>query len=60
MSLRIQLQSLKPSNVYDADKMIKEKNDSFNQLNLDEDLPTRITLPAALEETHLGAVRGLL
>ena len=25
----------------DIDKVIKEKDDSFNQLNLDEDLPTR-------------------
>ena len=35
----------KPSNDYDVDKMIKEKNDSFNQLNLDDDLSTRNTLP---------------
>ena len=31
----------KPSNNYDVDKMIQKRNDSFNQLNLDEDLPTR-------------------
>ena len=34
----------KASNDYDVDKMIKEKNDSFKQLNFDEDLPTRNTL----------------
>ena len=31
----------KPSNDYDVDKEIQEKNISINQLNLDEDLPTR-------------------
>ena len=34
----------KASNDYDVDEMIKEKNDSFKQLNFDEDLPTRNTL----------------
>ena len=34
----------KAGNDYDVDKMIKEKNDSFKQLNFDEDLPTRNTL----------------
>ena len=33
-----------PSNNYNVDKMIKKENDSFNQLNLDDDLPTRNTL----------------
>ena len=31
----------KPSNDYNVDKEIQEKNISINQLNLDEDLPTR-------------------
>ena len=31
----------KPSNDYNVDKMIKEKNVSVNQLNLDEDFPTK-------------------
>ena len=31
----------KPSNDYDVNKMIKEKNDSTNQSNVDWDLPTR-------------------
>ena len=31
----------KPSNDYDVNKMIKEKNDSTNQSNVDGDLPTR-------------------
>ena len=34
----------KASNDYDVAKMIKEKNDSFKQLNFDEDLSTRNTL----------------
>ena len=36
----------KPSNGYDVDEMIQEKNVSINQLNLDEDLPTRNMLSA--------------
>ena len=36
----------KPSNDYDVDEMIQEKNVSINQLNLDEDLPTRNMLSA--------------
>ena len=31
----------KPSNDYNVDKMIKERNVSVNQLNLDEDFTTR-------------------
>ena len=40
----------KPSNDYDVDKMIKEQNDSFKQLNPDVDLRTRNTLPTLMNE----------